>query len=63
MSKRNGDKAKFNHAKVTRAAMQNAASIAGLLLTTETMISDIPGDDTATECQAPRAPWTFNRLR
>ena len=31
--------------KVTRAALQNAASIAGLLLTTEAMISDFPGDD------------------
>src|SRR5215510_2080628 len=34
--------------KVTRAALQNAASIAGLLLTTEAMISDFPGDDAAT---------------
>ncbi len=31
--------------KVTRSALQNAASIAGLLLTTECMISDIPEDD------------------
>jgi hypothetical protein len=30
-------------AKVTRAALQNAASIAGLLLTTECMITEIPG--------------------
>jgi chaperonin GroEL len=29
--------------KVTRAALQNAASIAGLLLTTECLISEIPG--------------------
>ena len=29
-------------AKVTRSALQNAASIAGLLLTTEAIISDIP---------------------
>ncbi|MGI8495948.1 MAG: chaperonin GroEL [Pyrinomonadaceae bacterium] len=29
-------------AKVTRTALQNAASIAGLMLTTEAMISDIP---------------------
>jgi chaperonin GroEL len=28
--------------KVTRSALQNAASIAGLLLTTEALISDIP---------------------
>jgi chaperonin GroEL len=34
--------------KVTRAALQNAASIAGLLLTTEAMISDFPGTDAAT---------------
>ena len=34
--------------KVTRAALQNAASIAGLLLTTEAMISDFPGDASAT---------------
>ncbi len=30
--------------KVTRSALQNAASIAGLLLTTEALISDIPED-------------------
>lgn len=30
--------------KVTRSALQNAASIASLLLTTETMIADIPED-------------------
>ena len=28
--------------KVTRSALQNAASISGLLLTTECLISDIP---------------------
>jgi chaperonin GroEL len=28
--------------KVTRSAVQNAASIAGLLLTTEVLITDIP---------------------
>ena len=32
-------------AKVTRTALQNAASIAGLLLTTEVMISDFPSDN------------------
>jgi chaperonin GroEL len=32
-------------AKVTRSALQNAASIAGLLLTTECMITDIPHED------------------
>jgi chaperonin GroEL len=29
--------------KVTRTALQNAASIAGLMLTTEAMISEFPG--------------------
>lgn len=32
-------------AKVTRAALQNAASIAGLMLTTDCMIADLPKDD------------------
>ena len=38
-------------AKVTRLALQNAASVAGLLLTTECMITDIPE-----EKKAPTAP-------
>jgi chaperonin GroEL len=29
-------------AKVTRSALQNAASIAGMVLTTETLITDMP---------------------
>lgn len=33
--------------KVTRAALQNAASIAGLLITTEAMVADIPEDKAA----------------
>ncbi|MFH1753844.1 MAG: chaperonin GroEL, partial [Candidatus Omnitrophota bacterium] len=33
--------------KVTRSALQNAASIAGLMLTTEAMVTDIPEDDKA----------------
>jgi chaperonin GroEL len=32
-------------AKVTRSALQNAASIAGLLLTTECMITDLPSEN------------------
>jgi chaperonin GroEL len=36
-------------AKVTRAALQNAASIAGLMLTTEAMVSDIPEKKKAPE--------------
>jgi chaperonin GroEL len=31
--------------KVTRSALQNAASVAGLMLTTEVMITDLPEDD------------------
>ncbi|HVF90193.1 MAG TPA: chaperonin GroEL [Blastocatellia bacterium] len=38
--------------KVTRSALQNAASIAGLLLTTEAIISDIP----EAEKEAPQMP-------
>jgi chaperonin GroEL len=37
--------------KVTRSALQNAASIAGLLLTTEALVSEIPE-----EKEAPRMP-------
>ncbi len=37
-------------AKVTRSALQNAASISGLLLTTECMVTDLP------EKEAPAAP-------
>ena len=32
-------------AKVTRSALQNAASIAALLLTTECLITDVPEDE------------------
>jgi len=31
--------------KVVRFALQNAASVAGLLLTTEAMVADAPQDD------------------
>jgi chaperonin GroEL len=33
--------------KVTRTALQNAASIAGLMLTTDCMVSDLPEDKPA----------------
>ncbi len=39
-------------AKVTRSALQNAASIAGLMITTETIICDIPEDKKETMPQA-----------
>ena len=38
--------------KVTRSALQNAASVAGLMITTEAMVADIPADDNA----APAMP-------
>jgi len=34
-------------AKVTRTALQNAASVAGLMLTTEVMVADAPSDEKA----------------
>ncbi len=39
------DSGVIDPAKVTRTALQNAASIAGLLLTTEALISDVPEKD------------------
>ena len=46
-------------AKVTRTALQNAASIAGLMLTTEAMIADIPEKRAATAAWAAWAAWTW----
>ena len=40
-------------AKVTRSAIQNAASIAGLLLTTEATICDIPQDKKESSAGSP----------
>ena len=39
--------------KVTRSALQNAASVAGLMLTTECMIADLPKDDAPAGGGAP----------
>jgi len=39
--------------KVTRSALQNAASVAGLMLTTETMIADLPKDESAAPAGMP----------
>ncbi|MDH5395549.1 MAG: chaperonin GroEL [Gammaproteobacteria bacterium] len=33
--------------KVTRSALQNAGSVAGLMITTEAMVADLPADDSA----------------
>ena len=43
----------IDRTKVTRSALQNAASIAALLLTTEAVVADAPEDD---KNQAPAAP-------
>ncbi|CDM65109.1 chaperonin GroEL [Pyrinomonas methylaliphatogenes] len=40
-------------AKVTRTALQNAASIAGLMLTTEALVSEIPEEDKTSSPSAP----------
>jgi chaperonin GroEL len=39
-------------AKVTRSALQNAASIAGLMLTSEALITEIPEQAAATSMPA-----------
>ena len=44
-------------AKVTRAALQNAASIAGLLLTTEAVVADKPEPASAAPAMPPRRRW------
>ncbi|HEV2800057.1 MAG TPA: chaperonin GroEL [Pyrinomonadaceae bacterium] len=41
------DSGVIDPAKVTRSALQNAASIAGLMLTTEALVSELPDDDKA----------------
>ncbi|MBP5791258.1 MAG: chaperonin GroEL [Kiritimatiellae bacterium] len=43
-------------AKVTRSALQNAASIAGLLLTTDCMVTDLPEKKDSCGCGAHGAP-------
>ena len=43
-------------AKVTRSALQNAASIAGLLLTTDCMVTDLPEKKDACNCGGHGAP-------
>ena len=52
--------------KVTRLALQNAASVAGLLLTTEVMIAEAPKDEAehghGSLRAAAWAAWTCNGL-
>ena len=50
--------------KVVRVALQNAASVAALLITTEAMIADRPKKDAPRRCRAAAAwaawtAWTF----
>jgi chaperonin GroEL len=40
-------------AKVTRSALQNAASVAAMVLTTESMITEIPEQKPATPAMPP----------
>ncbi|MFC2167145.1 chaperonin GroEL [Acidobacteriota bacterium] len=42
--------------KVVRSALQNASSIAGLLLTTEGLITDLPEDDKGSKYPMPPSP-------
>jgi chaperonin GroEL len=46
-------------AKVTRSALENAASVAGLLLTTETIITDLPEKDKAPMGMPPGGGMDF----
>ena len=41
------DKGIVDAAKVTRSALQHAASIAGMVLTTETLVTDLPEEEKA----------------
>jgi hypothetical protein len=47
------DEGILDPAKVTRLALQNAASVAGLLLTTEVMIAEAPKDESGHVHPAP----------
>ncbi len=44
--------------KVTRSALQNAASIAGLLMTTEALVTELPEKEAA---PMPMAGWRYGR--
>src|SRR5919106_5120774 len=46
-------------AKVTRSALENAASVAGLLLTTETIVTDIPEKEKAAPGMPPGGGMDF----
>jgi chaperonin GroEL len=46
-------------AKVTRSALENAASVAGLLLTTETVVTDLPEKEKAMPGMPPGGGMDF----
>jgi len=46
-------------AKVTRSALQNAASVAGMILTTESMITEIPQEKSAMPAMPPGGGMDF----
>ena len=52
-------------AKVVRVALQDAASIAGLMITTEAMVAETPKKKRPRPCQAAAAwaEWTIDQLR
>lgn len=43
--------------KVTRTALQNAASVAGLILTTDATIADAPKEDKPAQMPAPELDY------
>jgi chaperonin GroEL len=43
--------------KVTRTALQNAASVASMLLTTEVVVTDLPEEERQRRAKAPVAAW------
>ena len=43
--------------KVVRAAIQNAASVAGLLITTEAMVAEVPQKKGRAACRRAAAAW------
>ena len=53
------DQGVIDPVKVTRCALQNASSIAGLLLTTESVISIIPEDKKPGQLPNPVTPGMF----
>ena len=46
-------------AKVTRAAVENAVSVAGMILTTESLVSDIPSKESAIPAMPPGGGMDF----